>query len=147
MNMSTLDGDGDGRSTGRAEVNEIEEEESLSPDQRIKKLSPTFQMHGEGLMSQEEMSPITIIRARTEEFIDKNEVLNTNAFNATNYQKDADVFVESFWYWRSFSMYVFALLIMLSILTIMTYFWESSDVYAALMGTASSMIEATLGVP
>jgi len=83
--------------------------------------------------------------AKTEKFIDENEVLNTNAFNATN--QEADIFVESFWYWKTFSHYVLAMLIMLSVFTVMTFCWMDSPVFVALMGTASSLIEAVLGVP
>ena len=56
-----------------------------------------------------------------EEFIDSNQVLNINAFNGTSMQKEADVFVESFWYWNKFSSYLMSLFTIISILSILTY--------------------------
>jgi len=70
-----------------------------------------------------------------------------NAFNGTSIGKEGDRFVESFWYWKRFSSYIKALALMIFILFILTDLFGENMTFIALMGTASSFIEALLGVP
>lgn len=89
---------------------------------------------------------VVIPAQKIENIIDENEVLNLTPFNATS-TKDADIFVESFWYWKKFTTYLIAFAIMIGVLTVLTFLFEKSEFFVALLGTASSMIEALLGMP
>ena len=60
---------------------------------------------------------------------------------------EKDDFVESFWYWNSFSSYVMALVSMIIVLCTLSYFCGDSPLYVGTLGTLSSLIEAMLGVP
>jgi uncharacterized protein with PQ loop repeat len=84
---------------------------------------------------------------QTKKFIGKAEVLNTNIFISTNFQPEADVFVESFWYWTKYSFYLATLLLITFILSCLTFFFYKKVFYIELLGTLSSLIEAMLGVP
>jgi hypothetical protein len=92
------------------------------------------------------MTPKKIV-AKTKEFIEKSEVLNTNTFNSTNFQSEADVFVESFWYWTKFRNYLFSLLVIILALSGLTYLLKEQQYYVELLGILSSLIEAMLGLP
>ena len=85
-------------------------------------------------------TPIDIVMAKTEQFIESNEMLNTNVFNAAN--NDTDVFVESFWMWKKFSHYVMATGVLLIILAIMTFFGQDNKSFIYIIGLTSSFIEA-----
>ena len=89
---------------------------------------------------------MSLVIEKTEKLMDENEVFNANAFEGTDHQ-EADMFVESFWCWKSFNHYLAALLIMTTVLIIMTYLMMESSAYVALLGTTSSAIEACLGLP
>ena len=54
-------------------------------------------------------------------FIESNEILNTNAYNSTSIKEEADLFVEKFWYWKSFNSYLLALVVMTGSLIGLTY--------------------------
>ena len=83
---------------------------------------------------------------RIQEILDKNEILNTNAFNSTNL-KEEDKFVESFWYWSSFNSYLMTLLCMVVALTLLTFVFRDNSFFVWTLGILSSFIEAFLGVP
>mmetsp|Transcript_25582 Transcript_25582/g.39361 ORF Transcript_25582/g.39361 Transcript_25582/m.39361 type:complete len:118 (+) Transcript_25582:416-769(+) len=80
-------------------------------------------------------------------FIETNEVLNTNAFNATSIKDEADVFVEKFWQWKDFNQYLICLMTMIGTLVMLTYFFKDSQVFKETLGSFSSLIEAMLGLP
>ena len=84
---------------------------------------------------------------KTKEFIENNEVLNTNTFNGGSFQSEADVFVESFWYWTRYSSYMVSLLLIVGALSGLTYMYKDFQVYVELLGILSSSIEAMLGLP
>jgi len=84
---------------------------------------------------------------KLKKFIEQSEFLNINAYNGTNIKEEGDHFVEKFWLWKSFSNYLNVLLLMILILTIMTYAFRESKVYIETLGYFSSLIEAALGFP
>ena len=79
----------------------------------------------DGLLHNNGVDPLSELleqqRDKIKNFIDQNEMLNTTAYNATSIKEEADVFVESFWYWNKFSSYLMALVVMVLILAMMTY--------------------------
>ena len=89
----------------------------------------------------------TKIVSRTKDFIDKNEILNTNTFNSTNFQEEADIFVEGFWYWTKYTYYLMTLLLITILFSGLTYLFHSKSIYVETLGLLSSLIEAMLGVP
>ena len=60
---------------------------------------------------------------------------------------DRSMFVESFWYWNKFSSYVVAMLAMVAVMCITTFFFQNNISYDTTLGTLSSLIEAMLGIP
>ena len=80
-------------------------------------------------------------------FIETNEVLNTNAFNSSGIKEGGDKFVESFWYWTRFSSYLSCLAMIIGIMSILTFAFKSNVVFVAMLGTLSSSVEAMIAVP
>ncbi len=56
-------------------------------------------------------------------------------------------FVESFWYWKSFIMYVKAIVAMSVILAGFTALFHQYLAFGLWLGTMSAAIEALLGIP
>lgn len=57
------------------------------------------------------------------------------------------MFVQSFWYWTSFSSYVYTVGVVNIILLCTTFLFIDQKQYGILLGFLSSFIEAMLGVP
>lgn len=60
---------------------------------------------------------------------------------------EKDEFVESFWYYKSYSQYLRVIGVIVVIMAVLTGYYSDSPVFVATMGTWSSIIEAMLGVP
>ena len=74
-------------------------------------------------------------------------MLATSAHSEPNNLREADMFVESFWYWTTFSSYVYTVGVVNIILLCTTYLFMEQKQYGILLGFLSSFIEAMLGVP
>ena len=79
--------------------------------------------------------------------LEKNEILTTTAFNSSNIKEVGDIMVESFWYWNSYTSYLQALIGVIVVLSLMTFTFHKNEVFVAMMGTVSSLIEALVGIP
>lgn len=77
----------------------------------------------------------------------ENILLATSAYSEPNNLREADMFVESFWYWNKFSSYCITVGILNAVLLVTTYLFQEDKQYAILLGFLSSFIEAMLGVP
>ena len=61
--------------------------------------------------------------------------------------QETDRFVESFWYWNKFSNYLICLLCIICSVSVLTTVLQNEPIYHMILGSASSGIEACLGIP